>query len=139
MKQIQIIKTHAIRSLFLLGLSFVIISCAKENDYTNYTVISNDGYEARRAYTEKGYVEVEVTPIVKSSCYFSKWDKTIMTPVSGLFEYYDLDENWVASIDFGDGTCDEWATKSWDIALFPEYPSGTEDFSVFSYGKKKTK
>ena len=41
------------------------------------------------------------------------------------------------SIDFGDGTCDEWATKTWDVALFPEYPSGSKDFSVFSYGKKK--
>ena len=27
-----------------------------------------------------------------------------MTSVSGLFEYYDSDGNWVASIDFSDGT-----------------------------------
>ena len=60
-----------------------------------------------------------------------------MTPVSGLFEYYDIDGNWVASIDFGDGTCDQWATKTWDVNVFPDYPSGTNDFSVFNYKNKK--
>ena len=85
----------------------------------------------------KGYAEVEVSPIVKINCYFSDWDKYIMTPVSGLFEYYDIDGNWVASIDFGDGTCDEWATKTWNVVVFPDYPSGTNDFSVFDYKTKK--
>ena len=41
------------------------------------------------------------------------------------------------TIDFGDGTCDEWATKSWDVNIFPDYPSGSEDFSVFDYKSKK--
>ena len=49
----------------------------------------------------------------------------------------DGDGNWVASIDFGDGTCDEWATKTWDVNLFPDYPSGSENFSVFDYYKDK--
>ena len=129
-------RINSITSLFLLGL--IITSCAKEDNYDSLAN-TNDGQQARKAYTDKGYTEVKVNPIVKTSCYFSQWDKTIMTPVSGLFEYYDADSNWVASIDFGDGTCDEWATKSWDVLLFPDYPSGTEDFSVFSYGKKKTK
>ena len=124
-------------SFFLIGSVFFIFSCEKAD--TVDTITSNDGVQARLAYTEKGYTEIEVNPIVKTSCYFSQWDKTIMTPVSGLFEYYDADSNWVASIDFGDGTCDEWATKSWDVVLFPDYSSGTEDFSVFSYGKKKNK
>ena len=91
----------------------------------------------RKAYTEKGYTEVEVSPIVKTSCYFAQWDKTIMTPVSGLFEYYDSDNYWVASIDFGDGTCDEWATKTWDVNMFPDYPSGSEDFFVFDIKGEK--
>ena len=43
-----------------------------------------------------------------------------MTPVSGLFEYYDENNNWVASLDYGDGTCDHIATKTWDIDVFPE-------------------
>ena len=46
------------------------------------------------------------------------------------------DDNWVASIDFGNGTCDEWATKTWNVDVFPDYPSGTNDFSVFDYKNK---
>ena len=122
-------------SFLLIGSIFFIFSCEKED--TVDTITSNDGVQARLAYTEKGYTEIEVSPIVKTSCYFEQWDKTIMTPVSGLFEYYDANNNWVASIDFGDGTCDEWVTKSWDVNIFPDYPSGSEDFSVFDYKSKK--
>ena len=28
-------------------------------------------------------------------------------------------------------------TKTWDVNLFPNYPSGSEDFSVFDYYKDK--
>ena len=127
---------------FLLIVSvFFFVSCDKDdyadNDYDNVPIVSNDGVQARLAYTEKGYSEIEVNPIVKINCYFQDWDKDIMTPVSGLFEYYDSDGNWVASIDFGDGTCDEWATKTWNVDVFTDYPSGTNDFSVFDYKKKK--
>ena len=111
-------------------LSLAFSSCEKVD---NNAIVSDDGQQARKAYTDKGYTEIEVSPIVKTSCYFTEWDKTIITPVSGLFEYYDADENWVASIDYGDGTCDEWATKSWDVNVFPDYPAGSEDFSVFYY------
>ena len=113
------------------GLLFIFSSCEKEE--VAFNIVSNDAQYMRKAYTEKGYTEVEVSPIVKTSCYFAQWDKTIMTPVSGLFEYYDSDNYWVASIDFGDGTCDEWATKTWDVNMFPDYPSGSKDFSVFDY------
>ena len=127
---------------FLLIVSvFFFVSCDKDdyadNDYDNVPIVSNDGTQARMSYTKEGYTEIEVNPIVKVNCYFADWDKDIMTPVSGLFEYYDIDGNWVASIDFGDGTCDEWATKTWDVNIFPDYPSGTNDFSVFDYKKKK--
>ena len=119
----------------LISFVFFFVSCAKEAVIDNIT--SNDGVQARLAYTDKGYTEVAVNPIVKINCYFSAWNKDIMTPVSGLFEYYDVDGNWVASIDFGDGTCDEWATKTWNIDIFPDYPSGTDTFSVFDYKDKK--
>ena len=122
-------------SFVLITSVFFFISCEKEAVINNIT--SNDGVQARLAYTDKGYTEVEVSPIVKITCYFSNWDKDVMTPVSGLFDYYDTDDNWVASIDFGDGTCDEWATKTWDVDVFPDYPSGTNDFSVFDYKDKK--
>jgi len=122
-------------SFSLIAFVLFFVSCEKEAVIDNIT--SNDGVQARLAYTEKGYTEVEVNPIVKINCYFSDWDKDVMTPVSGLFEYYDADDNWVASIDFGDGTCDERATKTWDVDVFPDYPSGTNDFSVFDYKDKK--
>ena len=117
------------------GLLFFISSCEKEE--VAFSIVSNDAQHMRKAYTEKGYTEVEVSPIVKTSCYFTQWGKTIITPVSGLFEYYDSNNNWVASIDFGDGTCDEWATKTWDVNMFPDYPSGGEDFFVFDINGKK--
>ncbi|MBT6650953.1 MAG: hypothetical protein HOB54_06255 [Flavobacteriales bacterium] len=120
-------------SFLLIGSVFFFLSCEKD---VVETITSNDGVQARLAYTEKGYTEIEVNPIVKITCYFSNWDKDVMTPVSGLFDYYDTDDNWVASIDFGDGTCDEWATKTWDVDVFPDYPSGTNDFSVFDYKDK---
>ena len=121
-------------SLLFIGSVFLFVSC--EKDTAPDSIISNDGLQARLSYTEKGYTEVEVNPIVKINCYFSDWDKDVMTPVSGLFEYYDVDGNWAASIDFGDGTCDEWATKTWNVDLFPEYPSGSDVFSVFDYKDK---
>ena len=120
-------------SFLLIGSVFFFVSCEKD---VVETITSSDGVQARLAYTEKGYTEIEVNPIVKITCYFSNWDKDVMTPVSGLFDYYDTDDNWVASIDFGDGTCDEWATKTWDVDVFPDYPSGTNDFSVFDYKDK---
>ena len=122
--------------LFLFCCIIFFSSCEKDE---NIEILSNDALQARMAYTEKGYSEVEINPIVKKECYFESWDKTIITPVSGLFEYHDSEGNWVASIDFGDGTCDEWAIKTWDISVFPDYQDGSEEFSVFSYNKKKIK
>jgi len=84
-------------SFLLIGSVFFFVSCEKD---VVETITSIDGVQARLAYTEKGYTEIEVNPIVKINCYFSDWDKDVMTPVSGLFEYYDADGNWVASIDF---------------------------------------
>ena len=119
-----------------LFTAFVLFFVSCEKEVFNEIITSDDGVQQRLAYTEKGYTEIEVNPIVKINCYFSDWDKDVITPVSGLFEYYDSYGNWVASIDFGDGTCDEWATKTWNVDVFPAYPSGTDDFSVFNYKKK---
>ena len=129
------LKVLSFTSLLLLSITLIITSCEKEEEIDS--IVSNDGVQARLAYTEKGYTEVEVNPIVKTNCYFSEWDKEVMTPVSGLYEYYDQSGNWVASIDFGNGTCDEWATKTWDINIFPDHPIGSEDFLVFDFKGKK--
>lgn len=51
------------------------------------------------------YKKVIVSPIVKSDdCDFI---------VSGIIKYYDLKTgNWTATVDFGDGTCDDIAVKT---------------------------
>ena len=123
------------KDLTFVLLLFLFAACSKEN--TDINITSDDAQQMRKGYTDKGYIEVIVDPIMKTYCYFAEWDKTILTPVSGLIEYYDNNNTWVASIDFGDGTCDQWATKSWDINIFPDYPSGSEDFSVFEIKDKK--
>lgn len=123
-----------ITPFFLLGIILIFSSCEKD---VAENIVSDDAIQQRSAYIEKGYTEIEVAPIIKESCFFEEWDKNILTPVSGLFEYYDSDDNLVASIDFGDGTCDEWATKTWDVDVFPEHPDGSIEFSVFDYKKKK--
>ncbi len=123
-----------------LGL-FFFISCDKKMEYplkdydktADSFTVDSDGVQMRMAMQEDGYIETEVNPIEKIECYFEEWDKTVMTPVSGLFEYTDQNGTWVASIDFGDGTCDEWVTKTWDVNMFPDHPEGSEDFSVFKY------
>ena len=126
------------KSILSLSIIFLFFSCEKKEQMIK-EIVSNDAMEQRSNLVEKGYIEVEVNPIIKESCYFEKWDKTVETPVSGLFEYYDENDNWVASIDFGDGACDEWATKTWSVNIFPEHPEGSENFSVFKikYDYKK--
>ena len=128
------LKLNKCFSLLIL-MGFVLSFFACEKDVAD-TITSNDAVQARLSYTEKGYSEIEISPIVKVNCYFQVWDKEIIIPVSGLFEYYDSDGIWVASIDFGDGSCDQWATKTWNVDIFPDHPSGTNDFSVFDYKAK---
>ena len=119
-------------SLFIL----ISISCEKSDDFTT-EIISNDAIELRSELQQDGYIETIVDSIVKQDCYFEKWDKTVLTPVSGLIEFYDSNDNWVASIDFGNGSCDEWATKAWDINVFTENIEGESQFSVFDFVKKE--
>ena len=128
----------------LLIVVFIFTSCEKNDDHdhesndrsdkvccTEGVCCSDDGASMRLAMQEDGYVESEVSPMEKIDCYFEEWDKTIMTPVSGTFEYYNQNDEWVATIDYGYGNCDKWATKSWDTAFFPENPEGFLEFSLF--------
>ncbi len=35
--------------------------------------------------------------------------------VSGVIKYYECEGgDWVATVDYGNGECDEWASKVWD-------------------------
>ena len=118
----------------LFSLTLIITSCEKDDataESSSKSCCINEGMQMRMAMQEDGYTEVEVNPIEKIECYFEEWDKTLMTPVSGLFAYYDQNESWVASIDFGNGECDQWATKTWDVNIFPDYPEGSLEFSLF--------
>ena len=121
-------------SILCFGLLFT--ACEK-TDIQDVEIISNDALELRSELQEDGYIETTVDSITKEDCYFEEWDKTVLTPVSGLIEFHDENDNWVASIDFGDGECDEWATKTWDTSVFTEDTSGTSTFSVFEFKSKK--
>jgi len=121
-------------SILCVGLLFT--ACEK-TDIQDVEIVSNDALELRSELQEDGYVETISDSIVKEECYFEEWDKTVLTPVSGLIEFNDENDNWVASIDFGDGECDEWATKTWDTSVFTEDTSGTSTFSVFEFKSKK--
>ena len=50
-------------SFFLIVSVFFFVSCEKQAVIE--TVTSNDGVQARLAYTDKGYTEIEVNPIIK--------------------------------------------------------------------------
>ena len=121
-------------SILCVGLLFT--ACEKTN-ITDVEIVSTDALELRSELQEDGYIETISDSIVKEECYFEEWDKTILTPVSGLIEFHDENDNWIASVDFGDGECDEWATKTWDISVFSKDASGTSTFSVFEYKSKK--
>ena len=121
-------------SILCVGLLFT--ACEK-TDIIGVEIVSNDAFELRSELQEDGYIETISDSIVKEECYFEEWDKTVLTPVSGLIDFHDENDNWIASIDFGDGECDEWATKTWDTSVFTEDTSGTSTFSVFEFKSKK--
>ena len=121
-------------SILCVGLLFT--ACEK-TDIIGVEIVSNDAFELRSELQEDGYIETISDSIVKEECYFEDCDKTVLTPVSGLIDFHDENDNWIASIDFGDGECDEWATKTWDINVFTEDTSGTSTFSVFEFKSKK--
>ena len=127
------------KKILYLALTSIIlhtVACEKSEDIGT-EIISNYALELRSELQDEGYIETIVNPINKQECYFEEWKKTLMTPVSGLIDFYDTDSNWVATIDFGSGECDQWATKTWDTTVFPDSPEGEKRFSVFSFNKKE--
>ncbi len=58
-------------------------------------------------------------------------------PVEGIIEY-SKDGEWVATINFGDGTCDDIATKEWAAGSKGDktWEAGSKEFSL-SEAKKK--
>ena len=133
----EILKLLLMRTFFNLILpSFLLLlSCEKSNIHFD-EIVSNDAFELRSEIQQMGYIETIADSIHKRNCFFDKWNKTILTPISGLIEFHDAEGNWVASIDFGSGECDQWATKSWNTNIFTEKDSVETKFSVFSFHKK---
>jgi hypothetical protein len=74
------------------------------------------------------YKKVIVKPLVKTDdCKYI---------VEGVIKYFDAkDGEYVATVDFGDGTCDEWAMKSWPDS--PKYKAGKKKFSLDYWKYKK--
>lgn len=121
-----------------MGAGLLLASCEK-SDIQEFEIVSNDAVELRSELQNDGYIETIVDSIVKEECYFEEWDKTVLTPVSGLIDFHDENDNWIASINFGDGKCDQWASKTWDTMVFPNDTSGTATFSVFDFISKEKK
>ena len=112
------------------------VACEKSENFTS-EIVSDDAMELRSELQDKGYTETIVDSIFKQECFFKEWNKTVLTPVSGLLEFHDMNNNWVASIDFGNGNCDQWAIKTWNVNVFPENSEGESQFSVFKFNKNK--
>jgi len=72
-------------------------------------------FTLKKGGDKEKYYRVIAEPIVKiEGCDYI---------VSGIVEFYNKkDDSWLATIDFGDGECDEWATKTWD--------GGSKQFSM---------
>jgi hypothetical protein len=82
----------------------------------------------------------------------SKYKKVIVTPlvktddcdyiVGGIIKYYDYKTGaYLATIDYGNGICDEWAVKTWPAGSSEEktWPAGSKTFSLDEWksgGKK---
>ena len=79
-------KFNKIFTFFFISITILFFASCEKHDDHDHDIVSNDGLQARLAYVDKGYNEIEVDPVVKSVCYFAEWDKEIETPVSGLFE-----------------------------------------------------
>lgn len=71
--------------------------------------------------SDSKYTKVIVDPIIKTD------DCTYI--VQGKIKYYSIETgDLAATIDFGDGTCDKWATKTW--------PSGNYGGKTWTGGSK---
>ena len=73
-----------------------------DGNITDFELKNDDSYYDGK---KSKYKKVIVQPLVKSEeCGYI---------IAGIIKYYDYDTGaWVATIDFGDLTCDEWAVKT---------------------------
>jgi hypothetical protein len=75
---------------------------SKDGNVSSFILKKDESYYDGK---KSKYKKVIVEPLVKSDdCGYI---------IAGIIKYYQYDtEEWVATIDFGDRICDEWATKT---------------------------
>jgi hypothetical protein len=76
------------------------------------------------------YKKVIVKPLVKSDdCKYI---------VEGVIKYYEISTGaWAATIDYGNGSCDDLATKTWPAGNYggKSWPAGSKTFSLDDWKK----
>jgi len=91
-----------------------------KNGHVVATFTYGDGTKDSWATLTKNSIDVDIDLAAKKKS--NKYTKVITSPliktedcnyiVEGTIKYFK-GLQWVATVDFGDGTCDEWATKTW--------------------------
>lgn len=72
-------------------------------------------FSLKQMVKDDGFYKVIAEPLMKTDgCDYI---------VSGTVEFYSQkDDSWLVTIDFGNGNCDQWATKTWE--------GGSKEFSL---------
>lgn len=98
------------------------------NSNIKATLIKNgvsSEFDLKKKKTFSKYKKVIVKPLVKTNdCKYI---------VEGIIKYYDSKTgSYLATIDYGSGTCDEWATKTWAAGSEggKSWPAGSDTFSL---------
>ena len=87
-------------------------------------------FDLKKKKKNSKYKKVIVKPLIKTDdCKYI---------VEGMIKYYDAKtDEYVATIDYGNGVCDEWATKEW--ASTKKHKAGRKTFSLDDWYKKDGK
>ncbi|MDG1476389.1 MAG: hypothetical protein P8Q14_04530 [Vicingaceae bacterium] len=89
-------------------------------------------YDLKKGDKKSKYKKVIVSPLIKTNnCDYI---------VEGIIKYYDSKSGeYIATIDFGNGTCDEFATKSWPAGKTKDktWSAGSKSFNLKDWFAKK--
>ena len=82
-------------------------------------------FDLKKNNVKSQYKKIIVSPVIKTNdCEYI---------VEGIIKYYDSKSGqYLATIDFGDGTCDEFAVKSWPAGKSKKktWPAGTKTINL---------
>jgi hypothetical protein len=113
-----------------------VVDFGNSNDETAQLTVGGSNSEFKLKKNKEGskYKKVIVKPLVKTDdCNYI---------VEGIIKYYEISTGeWAATIDYGDGTCDEWATKTWPAGSYGDknWPAGSKTFSLNDWKKGSKK